>query len=86
MSIGNRFFNCLVNIIITIASMYGLWLLGRVCMFDNITIPSESMHTFLLDEDNNVILVGSPIGNEKIGDMLQDVVKKKLGRMFNISK
>ena len=86
MSIGNRFFNCLVNIIITIASMYGLWLLGRVCMFDNITIPSESMHTFLLDEDNNVILVGSLIGNEKIGDMLQDVVKKKLGRMFNISK
>lgn len=68
MSIGNRFFNCLVNIIITIASMYGLWLLGRVCMFDNITIPLESMyHTFLLDENNKVILVGNPIANDKIG-------------------
>lgn len=53
----------------------------------NPNIPSESMcHTFLLDEDNNVILVGTPLGNEKIGDMLQDVVEKKLGKKFNTSK
>lgn len=60
--------------------MYGLWLLGRVCMFANITIPSESMyHTFLLDENNKVILVGNPIANVKIGDMLQPIVEKEVG-------
>ncbi len=53
----------------------------------NPNIPSESMyHTFLLDENNKVILVGNPIANEKIGDMLQSVVKKKLGKKFNTSK
>lgn len=53
----------------------------------NPNIPSEEMyHTFLLDENNKVILVGNPIANEKIGDMLQSVVKKKLGKKFNTSK
>ena len=53
----------------------------------NPNIPSESMyHTFLLDENNKVILVGNPNANEKIGDMLQDVVEKKLGKKFNTSK
>lgn len=53
----------------------------------NPNIPLESMyHTFLLDENNKVILVGSLLGNEKIGDMLQDVVEKKLGKKFNSSK
>lgn len=52
----------------------------------NPNIPSESMyHTFLLDENNNVILVGCPLGNEKIGDMLQATVEKKLGKKFNTS-
>lgn len=53
----------------------------------NPNIPSELMyHTFLLDENNKVILVGNPIANEKIGNMLQDVVEKKLGKKFNSSK
>ncbi len=53
----------------------------------NPNIPSESMcHTFLLDENNKVILVGSLLGNEKIGDMLQSVVEKKLGKKFNTPK
>ncbi len=53
----------------------------------NPNIPLESMyHTFLLDENNKVILVGNPIANEKIGDMFQSVVEKKLGKKFNISK
>lgn len=53
----------------------------------NATIPSESMyHTFLLDENNKVILVGNPIVYKKIEDILQNVVEKKLGKKFNTSK
>ena len=59
---------------------------ANVFMEVNPNIPSESMyHTFLLDENNKVILVGNPITNEKIGDMLPSVVEKKLGKKFNIS-
>ena len=53
----------------------------------NPNIPSESMyHTFLLDENNNVILVGNPIVNEKIADMLPSIVEEKLGKKFDAPK
>lgn len=53
----------------------------------NPNIPSESMcHTFLLDEKNNVILVGNPIANEKIEDMFLSIVEKKLGKKLNTPK
>lgn len=38
-----------------------------------------ALHTFLLDENNNVILVGSPLHNKKIEEMFYKIVKEKLG-------
>lgn len=35
-------------------------------------------HTFLLDEKDSVVLVGSPIDNKKINDLLKKVIKKKM--------
>lgn len=53
----------------------------------NPNIPSESMyHTFLLDENNKVILVGNPNANEKIAEMLLSIVEKKLGKKLNTPK
>ena len=47
----------------------------------NPNIPTESMyHTFLLDEGNKVILVGNPMLNKQIEDMMIAVVGKKLGK------
>jgi len=46
----------------------------------NPQIPNERMyHTFLLDSNNNVVLVGNPITNEKIKKMMLAIVNKKLG-------
>lgn len=47
----------------------------------NPNIPTESMyHTFLLDEGNKVILVGNPMLNKQIGDMVIAVLEKQLGK------
>ena len=40
---------------------------------------NRALHTFLLDENNNVILVGSPLHNKKIEEMFYKIVKEKLG-------
>lgn len=37
------------------------------------------LHTFLLDEDNKVILVGNPLHNKKIEEMFYKIVEEKLG-------
>ena len=48
---------------------------------DNKHIPHHpDMHTFLLDEDNNVLLVGNPLENEKIEEMFWQIVEEKLGK------
>lgn len=39
---------------------------------------NKAMHTFLLDEDNNVILVGNPLTNKKIEKMFYEEVEKRL--------
>ena len=53
----------------------------------NPNIPSESMyHTFLLDENNKVILVGNPMLNQQVEDMMLSVVEKKLRKKLNTSK
>lgn len=44
-----------------------------------------TFHTFLLDENNNVILVGNPLRNKKIKDMLYKIVEEKLGKCNNFS-
>ena len=47
-------------------------------------LPPESMfHTFLLDENNKVILVGNPMLNEQIEDMMLSIVEEKLGKKFS---
>ena len=38
------------------------------------------LHTFLLDEDDNVILVGSPLHNRKIEEMFYKIVEERLGK------
>lgn len=50
----------------------------------NPNIPSESMyHTFLLDENNKIILVGNPMLNKQIEEMLLSLVEEKLGKKFS---
>ena len=64
MSIGNRIFNGIVNVIILAAVMYGLWLLMRVCVFDYFTIPTNSMYPTLKPGDKvvvNKLLMGARI-------------------------
>ncbi len=39
-------------------------------------------HTFLLDENNNVILVGNPMINKKNEDMMLAIVEEKFGKKF----
>ncbi len=46
---------------------------------ENPHLPDNlSLHTFLLDKNNKVVLVGNPIHNTKIKEMYNDVVKKYL--------
>lgn len=41
---------------------------------------NKSLHTFLLDENNNVILVGNPTRNKSIEKMFYSIVEEKLGK------
>lgn len=64
MSIGNKVFNYIVNFIIYVALIYGLWLLMRVCVFDYFTIPTDSMYPTLKSGDKvivNKLLMGARI-------------------------
>ncbi len=38
------------------------------------------LRTFLLDENNKVMLVGNPLHNKKIEDMFYKIVEEKLGK------
>ena len=38
------------------------------------------MHTFLLDENNNVLLVGNPLENKKIEEMFWKIVEERFGK------
>lgn len=40
-------------------------------------IPKENnLHTFLLDKNNRVVLIGSPINNEKMWNLYKEVISK----------
>lgn len=41
---------------------------------------NKALHTFLLDENNNVILVGNPLHNKKIEKIFYKIVEEKLGK------
>lgn len=48
-------------------------------------LPSETMyHTFLLDENNKIILVGNPLTNKKIEGMILALIQKELGEKVHI--
>ena len=48
---------------------------------ENPHIPREAVyHTFLLDKDNRVVLVGNPSRSEKIKEMFWQIVEEKLGK------
>lgn len=64
MSIGNKVYNYIVNFIIYVALIYGLWLIMRVCVFDYFTIPTDSMYPTLKSGDKvivNKLLMGARI-------------------------
>lgn len=45
-------------------------------------IPNEAMyHTFLLDENNRIILVGNPLQNKKIGEIALHIIEERFGKM-----
>lgn len=47
----------------------------------NAHIPqNKALHTFLLDENNKVILVGDPLHNKKIEEIFYKIVEEKLGK------
>ena len=41
---------------------------------------NKALHTFLLDENNRVVLVGNPLRNKKIEEMFYKIVEEKLGK------
>jgi len=41
---------------------------------------NRALHTFLLDENDNVILVGNPLRNKKIEEMFYKIVEERLGK------
>ena len=52
-----------------------------VFMSENRHIPERAdFHTFLLDKDNNVVLVGNPSKNERIWEMFWQIVEERLGK------
>lgn len=52
-----------------------------VFMSENRNIPERAdFHTFLLDKDNNVVLVGNPSKNERIWEMFWQIVEERLGK------
>ncbi len=64
MSFGNRIYNLIVNFIVSVAIIYGLWLLIRICLFDYFTIPTNSMYPTLKSGDKvivNKLLMGARI-------------------------
>lgn len=44
----------------------------------NSHIPSNpDLHAFLLDSNNNVVLVGNPMQNKKVGDLFWEIISKE---------
>ncbi len=59
--------------------------LGFHCLLDpkgtfvdtnELLVGSKTMHTFLLDRENRVVLVGSPIGNPKMWELYKSTIAK----------
>lgn len=58
----------------------------NVFMTTNPHIPSENWyHIFLLDENGQVVLIGSPLFNSEIERQLLNIVEEKLGKKQKVS-
>lgn len=65
-----------------VKSEHYLWIDGKGTFAKlNPHIPkNKALHTFLLDENNNVILVGNPAYSKKIEEMFYKIVEEKLNK------
>ena len=54
--------------------------LGQFAKLNPHLPKNKALHTFLLDENNNVILVGNPLHNKKIKEMFYRIVEDRLGK------
>ena len=54
--------------------------LGQFAKLNPHLPKNKALHTFLLDENNNVILVGNPLHNKKIKEMFDQIVEDRLGK------
>ena len=52
--------------------------LGQFAKLNPHLPKNKALHTFLLDENNNVILVGNPLHNKKIKEMFYRIVEDRL--------
>ena len=58
-------------------------ILDTLGMFRNMNphIPENKLfHTILLDENNQVIMIGSPLYNSKVRELFEDIVKENLDK------
>lgn len=56
---------------------------ANIFLRKNPHIPSETKyHTFLVDEDDKIVLVGNPITNKKIRNVLLSKFEKKYGNIL----
>lgn len=54
--------------------------LGEFAKLNSHLPQNSALHAFLLDENNNVILVGDPLYNKRIEEMFYKIVEEKLGK------
>ena len=43
---------------------------------NNIPLNKSTLHTFLLDKDNKIVLIGSPLGNPKLADLYKHQIQQ----------
>ncbi len=54
-----------------------VWDSAMVFVRSNPAVPDNSdYHTFLLDRDNRVVLVGSPVGNPKMWELYKSTIAR----------
>ena len=54
---------------------------GAVFLTTNPHIPKDNtLHTFLVDENNNVVIVGNPINNQYVKELLNDYIIDEIKR------
>ena len=58
-----------------------LYILSQSLIY-NENIPTDTrLHSFLLDKDSKIILVGNPLRNEKLWDLYKNVIENELNNI-----